>query len=52
MRLLGYEGTDETVKLSLPMSEVLVGSFVETVGASITHCCRRGDSPLDCADMV
>ena len=37
LRSLGYEDAEETVKLSLPMSSILVGTSVETVGASIAR---------------
>ena len=35
LRLLGYEGAEETVCAALPMSAVLVGSTGNNVGATI-----------------
>ena len=37
LRQPGYEAADETVKLSLPMSTLLVGTHDNIVGASIAR---------------
>ncbi len=37
LRQHGYEGAEETIKLSLPMSTLLVGTHDNIVGASIAR---------------